>query len=40
MKEEINEKTAELKRMQATEVLMPKLERRRSRTWTKIKTGL
>ena len=29
-----------LKRMQATEVLMPKLERRRSRTWTKIKTGL
>ena len=29
-----------LKRMQVTEVLMPKLERRRSRTWTKIKTGL
>ena len=29
-----------LERMQTTEVLTPKLERRRSRTWTKIKTGL
>ena len=29
-----------IKRMQTTEVLSPKLERRRSRTWTKIKTGL
>ena len=29
-----------LQRMQTTEVLTPKMERRRSRTWTKIKTGL
>jgi len=29
-----------IKRMRTTEVLSPKLERRRSRTWTKIKTGL
>ena len=29
-----------LQRMQTTEVLPPKMERRRMRTWTKIKTGL
>ena len=29
-----------LKRLQTTEVLAPKEERKRSRTWTKIKTGL
>ena len=29
-----------LQRMQTTEVLTPKLERRRMRTWTRIKTGL
>tara|TARA_R110001592_G_scaffold337300_1_gene623468 strand:- start:60523 stop:61614 length:1092 start_codon:yes stop_codon:yes gene_type:complete len=29
-----------MSRLQATQVLAPKLERRRSRTWTKIKTGL
>jgi hypothetical protein len=27
-------------RLQTTEVLAPKEERKRSRTWTKIKTGL
>ena len=29
-----------LERLQTTEVLAPKEERKRSRTWTKIKTGL
>jgi putrescine transport system substrate-binding protein len=29
-----------MKRLQPTVVLPPKLERRRSRTWTKIKTGM
>ena len=29
-----------LQRLQTTEVLAPKEERKRSRTWTKIKTGL
>ena len=29
-----------MQRLEATKVLPPKLERRRSRTWTKIKTGL
>jgi len=33
-----DEKT--MQRLEATKVLPPKLERRRSRTWTKIKTGL
>ena len=32
--------TETLKRLQTTEVLAPKEERKRSRTWTKIKTGL
>ncbi len=29
-----------MKRMHPTQILPPKLERRRSRTWTKVKTGL
>ncbi len=29
-----------IKRMYSTQILPPKLERRRSRTWTKVKTGL
>ena len=31
---------ATLQRLQPSVVLPPKLERRRSRTWTKVKTGL